>query len=120
MWGCHNHMDSCRNAAWGLNSPRVVNCLLTAVREGLIDALISGPHCATWSRARWHSLGGFARPLRGRSSHAWGLPHLPSHEQLRLRDANNCMLNPLAVAEGISEREGVHVIEHPEDSGAEP
>ena len=85
-------LDACRNAEWGLGAPRVVDVILTAVREGLIDALLAGPPCSTWSRARWNAGSGTARPLRGRSSHAWGLPYLLSREQRRVREANSCML----------------------------
>ena len=45
-------VDLCRHSSWGLSSSVVFDVIVTAIQEGLIDAVMSGPPCATWSRAR--------------------------------------------------------------------
>ena len=39
-------------ARWGLADPFTFDTLMSLIAEGLIDGIIGGPPCSTWSRAR--------------------------------------------------------------------
>ena len=113
-------VDLCRHSSWDLSSSVVFDVIMTAIQEGLIDAVMSGPPCATWSRARWHASVKGARPMRTRSAWQWGVPWLNEGEKARLKKANDCMVLALSSSEGIASRGGTYLLEHPEDPGEEP
>ena len=63
-----------KEMAFDLMDAWVVQEMLQWAAQGLIDVLLGGPPCATWSAAR-HLPGG-PPPLRERGAMAWGFPHL--------------------------------------------
>ena len=46
-----------------------------------------------------------------------GLARPHSNERKRIEVANGCMVNTFAVVEQLSERDGIYIMEHPEDPG---
>ncbi len=110
-------VDLDADARWDLSDPLCFHELLQMIHQGLIDGLIGGPPCATWSRLRF--LPGGPRPVRTRS-HPWGLSGLTRAERSRVREANALMIHFLALAEALALRGGVFLLEHPADPGQEP
>ena len=104
---------------WDLASPETFAALLDLCEGGLVDCLVGGPPCATWSVARFRVIEGERgpRPLRDRYDYAWGLPNLKPYEQERVREANVLMLNLLCLCEAVAKRGGAYVLEHPDDPG---
>ncbi len=105
-------VDLGADPCWDLSNPVTFHKLFTWVCEGLIDALLGGPSCSTWSRLRF--LSGGPRPLRFRSS-PWGRPDATKVEKLRITEGNTLMLNFMSSAEALSMRGGVRLMEHPAD-----
>ena len=105
-----------------LASPQVMSVLVTIAEEGLIDAVIGGPPCATFSAARFVLIPGGPRPLRRRGEYEWGLPSewLTQAEQKRLEEANRLLVNFCTLAELVASRGGVFAMEHPAYPGKEP
>ena len=62
-------LDLEQDQVWDLMDAWVVQELLLWAAEGLIDLVLGGPPCATWSAAR-HLPGG-PPPLRERGALAW-------------------------------------------------
>ncbi len=85
--------------------------------EGLVDAMVGGPPCATWSRLRFRRDG--PRPLRYDWC-PWGRPDLRPQERHRIKEANACMLHSLALMEPTVQAGGLAVLEHPDDPEEEP
>ena len=112
--------DLAEHPAWDLASPRVCDRLVEAIELGLVDIIICGPPCSTWSAARWIQNGRGGRPVRVRAEFAWGLPNLWPGERARLRMANDCTSNALIFCEAVSSRGGGHLWEHPRDRGYDP
>ena len=111
-------VDLARDAKWDLANPAVFSMVMEAVEEGLVDVVLGGPPCSTWSIAR-HFPGG-PRPVRSRGKYVWGLPNLREHEKARVSESNVLTLNTLAAMEGVSLRGGGHLLEHPADPGEDP
>ncbi len=57
-------VDLANDPEWDLTSPSTFDKLRELVVEGLIDAVLGGPPCSTWSRLRFRP--GGPRPLRFR------------------------------------------------------
>ena len=70
LWVVVVDVDHEQDAGWDLCDPVVMSALLDWIEQGLIDILLGGPPCSSWSRARFH--GRDPPPLRGRHLHAWG------------------------------------------------
>ena len=92
--------------------------LMMLAEEGLIDIVLGGPPCSTWSKLRFLPNG--PPPLRHRGDHVWGLPGLTLAQRARVREGNVLMVNCLALFEAVSLRGGGHLMEHPADPGYEP
>ncbi|CAK0808808.1 unnamed protein product [Prorocentrum cordatum] len=114
--------DLAQDPLWDLTLPETFQKLWGLVVLGHIDAILGGPPCSTWSRARFVKLLGGPRPLRFRGKYGCGRPEaeLTGPERARVQESNVLSLNFLALCEGVSSRGGVHIHEHPEDPGEEP
>ena len=112
-------MDLRGSYAWDLSDPEVQAQLGALADEGLIDVLIGGPPCNTWSRARFRG-GAGPRPLRYRGSLCWGLPWLSPGEERRVKEANGLLIFFLSLSESVARQGGAVGLEHPEDPGCEP
>ena len=112
--------DLAEHPEWDLSSPVVCDKLMQAIEEGLVDIVVCGPPCSTWSAARWINNGMGVRPVRVRGEFAWGLPNLRRGERERVKMANDCATNALIFCEGVSSRGGGHLWEHPRDRGHYP
>ena len=86
--------------------------------DGMVDAVIGGPPCSTFSRAR-HRPGG-PRPVRLRGRWIWGLPGLADWEKRRVEEANVLIFNLMTLAEACHRCGGSFLFEHPQDPGREP
>ena len=106
------------DSRWDLSVPATFMALMLLAEEGLIDLVLGGPPCSTWSKVRF--LPGGPPPLRLRGSFVWGLPGLTAHQQNRVREGNVLMVNFLAICEAVSLRGGGHLLEHPADPGCAP
>eukprot|EP00972_Heterocapsa_arctica_P016331 2409890-Heterocapsa_arctica.AAC.1 len=111
-------VDMCNHPDWDLTDPQTMSIIMEGVEEGLVDLVLAGPPCSTWSRARFRP--GGPRPVPHRSELAWGLPGLTPSERSRVNVANQCAVNSFTIAEGVSSRGGSHVIEHPRGPGGDP
>ena len=69
-------VDLAFNGGWGLGDMRTMSLLLSMISSGLIDFVLGGPPCASWSRVRF-LLGG-PRPLRFHGTAQSGRPDLTS------------------------------------------
>ncbi len=107
------------DALWDLADPVTFHRMAEAVEEGLIDIILGGPPCATWSRARYLPTPG-PRPVRRRGEFAWGLPDLTASESARVNETNVLTMNTLCLMESCSSRGGGHLLEHPADPGLDP
>ena len=67
---------------WDLSLPHTFALLHELAQEGLIDLLIGGPPCSTWSKARHRAAPG-PRPVRDRYEARWGLQDLWPWERER-------------------------------------
>ena len=68
---------------WDLARADTLDDLARLCEEGLVDVILGGPPCSTFSKARhnWKQAG--PRPVRSRL-YLWGLPGLKEHEQRRV------------------------------------
>ena len=107
------------DSRWNLACSSVFDIVMTAIEEGLVDVIIGGPPCSTWSVARWLG-GGGPRPLRLRGKYEWGISSLRAHEKARVREANVLLVNTLTAMESVTLRGGRHLLEHPADPGLFP
>ena len=57
---------------WDLSKRGAFHTLMALVRSGDADALIMGPPCSTWSKARSNRRVAGARPVRSRADFPWG------------------------------------------------
>ena len=87
------------------------------ITQGLLDGILGGPPCSTWSRLRFLPDG--PRPLRLRWS-LWGIKGLTSAEHQRITEANILLVNFLSLAEALSVRGGLCLLEHPSDPEEDP
>ena len=79
-------------------------------RDGTISAVIGGPPCESWSRARGRGDGpGHLRSV----SDLWGLPHLHGEVASKVEAANSLLLAALLLATDLLTAGGVAIIEHP-------
>ena len=106
-------VDLLTSPDWDLSQPWLFDLLPSLIEEGLIDIVLGGPPCSTWSALRW--LPGGPRPLRYREICLWGRPDLTKVEQAHVALANVLALNTLALMESASTRGGAHLLEHPAD-----
>ena len=111
-------VDLLVDSRWDLAAPETLASLMMLCEEGLIDIVLGGPPCSTWSKLRF--LPGGPPPLRLRGEHVWGLPNLTASQKARVREGNVLMVNFLALAEAVSSRGGGHLLEHPADPGGDP
>ncbi len=122
LWPFFTTVDLATDPDWDVADPRTFHRLSEAIEEGLVDAVLGGPPCATWSRARFLPTPG-PRPVRTRGEHAWGMPGLSAAEQERVDESDVLTINCLAMMEGCSSRGGCggcHLLGHPEDPGVDP
>ena len=103
---------------WNLEDPEIFAIVADLCESGLVDILLGGPPCGTWSSAR-HLPGG-PPPVRGREKFSWGLPHIRGPALQRLKTANVLMLNILFLCQVVNLAGGASLMEHPEDRGDEP
>ena len=111
-------VDLLVDSRWDLAAPETFLALMMLAEEGLIDIVLGGPPCSTFSKLRF--LPGGPPPLRLRGQYVWGLPGLTLAQKARVREGNVLMVNFLALAEAVSLRGGGHLLEHPADPGCEP
>ena len=90
------------DSRWDLSVPATFIALMLLAEEGLIDLVLGGPPCSTWSKLRF--LPGGPPPLRLRGSFVWGLPGPTAHQQHRVREGNVSMVNFLSICEAVSLR----------------
>ncbi len=110
--------DMAFNAEWDLGNPHTIKILMDMVLMGLLDIVLGGAPCATWSRLRF--LPGGPRPLRFRGALAWGRLDLTPNELEAVKEANLLMVNFIGLCEALGLRGGMFVFEHPEDPELEP
>ena len=103
---------------WNLEDPATVAILVECISLGLVDFLIGGPPCATWSVRRFIRPG--PRPLRFRGKWAWGRPDLSPREWAKVKTANALMFTFLTLAELVAKTGGGVLLEHPADPMEEP
>ena len=103
---------------WDLEDPATVAILVEIISLGLVDFLLGGPPCATWSVRRFVRPG--PRPLRFRGRWAWGRPDLTPRERAKVKSANALMLTFLTLAELVAKAGGGVLLEHPADPMEEP
>ena len=113
-------VDLLVDANWDLSEPSTFSSLMSLVAEGLIDVIIGGFPCSTWSRARHNYLPGGPRPVRLRGRYCWGVPWLTPKESQRVAEGNVLAMNSMALCEGVSSRGGGHALEHPDDPDEYP
>ena len=53
-----------------LADPDTFSTIMSLVEEGLVDVVLGGPPCSTWSRVRHRYIPGGPRPLRLRRAYA--------------------------------------------------
>ncbi len=102
---------------WDLGAPETFAEIHQMIEEGLLDGLLGGPPCATWTRLRFRH--GGPRPLRFRWC-PWGRSDLTAHEHDRLVEVNTLAVNYLSLCEALALRGGIYALEHPEDPGEDP
>ena len=110
-------VDLGADLAWDLTNYETFHELYEMSVTGLLDAVVGGPPCSTWSRLRF--LAGGPRPLRFRDS-PWGRRDATAVEHDRLTEGNLCMINFMALCEAVAVRGGLYLQEHPEDPGEDP
>ena len=103
-------VDLLTSADSDLSQPWHFDLLSALIEEGLIDVVLGGPPCSTWSALRW--LPGGPRPLRLRWTMPWGRDSFTMHERPHCALANILALNSLALMDGCSLRGGAHLLEH--------
>ena len=103
---------------WDLRCPDLIALLLEAIHGGLIDFVLGGPPCSTWSVLRF--LAGGPRPLRFRDGQEWGRTDLTDRERESVESANILLLNFLALCEQVRACGGSCLLEHPADPGRAP
>jgi len=111
-------VDLAFNQEWDLGDARTVALLLEMAAEGLLDFVLGGPPCATWSMVRY--LPGGPRPLRFRDGEEWGRKDLTLRERLQVDEANLLMVNFIAICEAVASMGGFYILEHPADPNAAP
>eukprot|EP00972_Heterocapsa_arctica_P093859 13844199-Heterocapsa_arctica.AAC.1 len=94
-------VDLGNHASWDLENPHTFEKLHALIAEGLVDFIMGGPPCSTWSRMRF--LPGGPRPVRLRDE-AWGKTGLSWAERMRVVEANVLMLNVLSLSDALSRR----------------
>ena len=92
--------------------------MLEAINGGLVDFILGGPPCSTWSVLRF--LAGGPRPLRFRNGQEWGRVDLTERERESVESANVLLLNFLALCEQVRACGGSCLLEHPADPGCDP
>ena len=82
---------------WDLSIADTFAILMGQAEQGDIDAVVGGPPCSTWSRARfvWWVPG--PRPVRYRGEYVWGIPGLTASEKARVQEANVLLIHFLAL-----------------------
>lgn len=92
---------------------------LRAAKEGMVHATISGPHCESWSIARWHEDEGYQGPKQIRdgddiNEHVWAKSPLRLRDLRQLDVANQllpfaCLLFLIQIL-----TRGCAILEHPQ------
>ncbi len=110
-------VDIADDPRWDLAVPETFVRLRELVSEALVDAVLGGPPCSTWSKLRFRT--GGPRPVRCRWA-SWGRADASPTEKARLGEANVLMLNSLGLMEPCVLHGGLALLEHPEDPGEDP
>lgn len=103
-------VDLSRHVDWDITKPRIYHALFETICQGLIDVVIGGPPCATWSKLRYKPNG--PPPLRFRTS-LWCFRSLPPMAARRVREENLCAHNCISLMEAVAVRGGAFILEHP-------
>ena len=101
-----------------LEDNEMFSVLAVLGEDGVLDIVLGGPPCGTWSPARF--LMGGPPPVRRRNGAEWGLKGLKGAALQRVRSANALMLNFMFLCEVVSRLGGCYLLEHPEDRGRDP
>eukprot|EP00438_Fugacium_kawagutii_P004158 Skav232893 [mRNA] locus=scaffold4134:99876:101456:- [translate_table: standard] len=119
-------VDIICNEEWGdISKPHVRLFWLQALRQGWVVALLAGPPCETWSRARSQHLesheGRGPRPVRDALA-LWGFSALRVRECLQVALGNTLLCFCLEALVSLFLSGGLGVLEHPscpdDDDGA--
>ena len=108
------------DAEWDLSAKDLFEELMQLAEGGYLDAVLGGPPCGTFSRLRWLPNFPGLRPLRIRGDWNWGLPNLMPHEKNRVLEANTLVFFMMSLCEAVANKDGVFLIEHPQDPGHYP
>jgi hypothetical protein len=103
-------VDLLMDANWNLADPVTFDSVMSLIGEGLVDVVLGGPPCSTWSKIRHRYVPGGPRPVRLRGRYCWGVPWTSKSEQARVIEGNTLMMNMLAACEGVSLRGGGHAL----------
>ena len=114
-------IDLAFDVRWDFSDPHTVATLMELAHLGLIDVVLGGPPCSTWSRARFRHIPGRGgpRPLRFRDQ-LLGRQDLSGWEAERVTEANVLLFNFLGLCEAVRAQSGSFLIEHPADPGEPP
>ena len=105
---------------WDFTLPAVVALLCGLAAAGMLQFLLGGPPCGTFSRLRHLLWSPGPPPVRSRGAHVWGLPWLTGSMARRVREANMLIVNFVVLAEEVVSAGGLFVLEHPVDPGEAP
>ncbi len=95
-------IDLADDPDWDVTLAPTFHKLRVLAEEALLDAVLGGPPCSSWSRLRFRPNG--PRPLRFDWC-LWGRPDLKVHETPRVLEANRCVIKAL-FADGTERRSG--------------
>ena len=105
---------------WDFTIPSVLALLCGLAAAGMIQFLLGGPPCGTFSRLRHLTWSPGPPPVRSRGAHVWGLPWLVGTAAKRVREANILIVNFVVLAEEVVNAGGLYALEHPVDPGEAP
>ena len=114
-------IDLSVDTALDLSKEEVMKSILVAVTSGFFHAIVAGPPCATWSKARYNRLCSGPRPLRSRRE-PWGRTDITmsAAERRQVTLASTLLTNTLRIMAAISKIGGKFILEHPRDPGHDP
>ena len=114
-------IDLAVDPAMDLTKEEVVADLRAACSRGWFHALMGGPPCNTWARARFNQKNPSPRPLRTRSE-PWGRTDITmtASEQKKIFLGTRLLLAALELIEALCGSGGLALLEHPRDPGGPP
>ena len=108
------------NPQWSFLRPSIVALLCSLAEAGMIQMVLGGPPCGTFSRLRHLQWSPGPPPVRSRGAHVWGLPWLTGAAARRVQESNLLLVNYVVLAEAVVMAGGLFALEHPEDPGEDP